>query len=72
MNLNKNEAKKISKWQTQKKLVFQLPPKAGQLSPKFHRMVLGLVGLIDVKGNNVTLYGRQAVKKGLKRPFLCF
>ena len=46
-NLNKNEAKKNfffekknSKWPTQKNWVFQLPPKAEQLSPKFHRLVL--------------------------------
>ena len=46
--------KKNSKWPTQKNWVFQLPPKAEQLSPKFHRLVLGLVGLIDAKGINVT------------------
>ena len=46
--------KKNSKWPTQKNWVFQLPPKAEQLSPKFHRSVLGLVGLIDAKGINVT------------------
>ena len=46
--------KKNSKWPTQKNWVFQLPPKAEQLSPKFYRLVLGLVGLIDAKGINVT------------------
>ena len=42
--------KKNPKWPTQKNRVFQLPPKAEQLSPKFHGLVLGLVGLIDAKG----------------------
>ena len=46
--------KKNSKWPTQKNWVFQPPPKAEQFSPKFHRLVLGLVGLIDAKGINVT------------------
>ena len=46
--------KKNSKWPTQKNWVFQLPPKAEQLLPKFHRLVLGLVELIDTKGINVT------------------
>ena len=59
-----------------KKLSFSTSPKAEQFPPKFHGLVLGLVGLIDAKGINVTLYGRQAVrhkpKKGLKLPFLCF
>ena len=45
--------KKIQ-WLTQKNWVCQLPPKAEQLLPKFHRLVLGLVGLIDAKGINVT------------------
>ena len=43
-------AKKISKWPTQKNWVFQPPPKAEQLPPKFHGLVLGLVELIDAKG----------------------
>ena len=60
-----------------KKLSFSTSPKAEQFLPKFHVLVLGLVGLIDVKYINMTkLYGRQAVqhkpKKGLKQPFLCF
>ena len=61
MNLNKNEAKKNFfflkkkfKMDDSKKLSFSATPKAEQLSPKFHRLVLGLVGLIDVKGINVT------------------
>ena len=33
--------KKKSKWPTQKNWVFQPPPKAEQLSPKFYRLVLG-------------------------------
>ena len=41
--------KKKSKWPTQKNWVFQPPPKAEQLSPKFHKLVLGWVGLIDAK-----------------------
>ena len=49
-NLNRFEAKKKSKLPTRKNRVFQLPPKAEQLSPKFHGLVLGLVGLIDAKG----------------------
>ena len=44
----------FSKWPTQKNLVFQPPPKAEQLPPKFHGLVLGLVGLIDAKSINVT------------------
>ena len=36
-----------------KELSFQLPPKTEQLSPKFHGLVLGLVGLIDAKGIDV-------------------
>ena len=53
-----------SKWPTQKSRVFQLPPKAEQLLPKFYRLVLGLVGLIDAKGINMTqVYGRQAVQR---------
>ena len=37
-----------------KNWVFQPPTKAEKLSPKFHRLVLGLVGLNDAKGINVT------------------
>ena len=33
-----------------KKLSFSTSPKAEQSLPKFHGSVLGLVGLIDVKG----------------------
>ena len=40
----------FSKWPTQKNWVFQPPPKAEQLPPKFHGLVLGLVELIDAKG----------------------
>ena len=46
--------KKNSKWQTKKKLSFSTSPKAEQFPPKFHELVLGLVGLIDAKGINVT------------------
>ena len=44
MNLNKNEEKKNFK---------MADSKAEQFLPKFHRMILGIVGLIDAKGNNV-------------------
>ena len=60
-NLKKNEAKKNFffekkkfKMADSKKLSFSTTPKAEQLSPNFHRLVLGLVGLIDAKGTNVT------------------
>jgi hypothetical protein len=47
----------------------QLPPKAEQFLPKFHRLVIGLVGLIDAKGINVTQPiwpSGCKLKKGLK------
>ena len=44
---------KKSKCQTEKNGVFQQPPKAEQLSQKFHKLVLGLVELIDTKGISV-------------------
>jgi hypothetical protein len=47
-NFNRFQAKKKSKWPTQKSRVFQPPPKAEQFSPKFH-------GLIDAKGIDVAL-----------------
>ena len=37
-----------------KKLSFSPSPKAEQFPPKFHGLVLGLVGLIDAKGINMT------------------
>ena len=37
-----------------KKPSFSTSPKAEQFPPKFHGLVLGLVGLIDAKGINVT------------------
>ena len=60
-NLNKNEAKKFFfflkkkkfKMADSKKLSFSTSPKAEQFPPKFHGLVLGIVGLIDVKGINV-------------------
>ena len=58
--------KKNPKWPTQKICVFQLPPKAEQLSPKFHGLVLGLVGLFDAKGINCSTFGE--IEK-LSRPF---
>ena len=33
-----------------KKTSFQPPPKTEQLSPKFYKLIIGWVGLIDVKG----------------------
>ena len=48
-----DEAKKF-KMADSKKLSFSTSPKAEQFSPKFHRLVLGIVGLIDAKGINVT------------------
>ena len=45
--------KKNSKWPTQKKLSFSTSPKAEQFPPKFHELVLGLVGLLDAKGINM-------------------
>ena len=35
------------------KLSFSASPKAEQFSPKLHRLVLGIEGLIDAKGINV-------------------
>ena len=35
-----------------KKLSFSTSPKAEQFPPKFYELVLGLVGLIDAKGND--------------------
>jgi hypothetical protein len=46
--------KKKFKMADSKKLSFSTSPKAEQFSPKFHRLVLGIVGLIDAKGINVT------------------
>ena len=50
----KNLEKKIQNGRLKKTWVFQPPPKAEQFSPKFHRLVLGFIGLIDAKGINVT------------------
>ena len=44
--------KKIFKMADSKKLSFSTSPKAEQF-PKFHGLVLWLVGLIDAKGNDV-------------------
>ena len=46
--------KKKFKMADSKKLSFSTSPKAEQFLPKFHGLVLGLVGLIDAKGINVT------------------
>ena len=42
--------KKKFKMADSKKLSFSTPSKAEQFLPKFHGLVLGLVGLIDGKG----------------------
>ena len=52
MKEKKNFGKKIKMADSKKTRVFQPPPKAEQFLPKFHRLVLGLEGLIDVKCNN--------------------
>ena len=46
--------KKKFKMADSKKLSFSTSPKAEQFPTKFHGLVLGLVGLIDAKGINVT------------------
>jgi hypothetical protein len=46
--------KKKFKIADSKKLSFSTFPKAEQFPPKFHGLVLGLVGLIDAKGINMT------------------
>ena len=48
-NFHGDEAKKF-KMADSKKLSFSTSPKAEQFPPKFHGLVLGLVGLIDAKG----------------------
>ena len=45
--------KKKFKMADSKKLSFSTSAKAEQIPPKFHGLVLGLVGLIDVKGIDV-------------------
>ena len=45
--------KKKFKMADSKKLSFSTSPKAEQFPPKFHGLVLGLVGLIDAKGIDV-------------------
>ena len=46
----KNFFEKKFKMANSKKLSFSTSPKAEQFLPKFHGLVLGLVGLIDAKG----------------------
>ena len=48
-NFHGDEAKKIQ-MDDSKKLSFSTSPKAEQFPPKFHGLVLGLVGLNDAKG----------------------
>ena len=50
---NQKKIKKKFKMADSKKLSFSTLPKAEQFPPKFHGLVLGLVGLIDAKGNDV-------------------
>ena len=54
-NFYGDEAKKKKKFKIadSKKLSVSTYPKAEQFPPKFHRLVLGLVRLIDVKGIDV-------------------
>ena len=44
------QKKKKFKIADPKKLSFSTSPKAEQFPPKFHGLVLGLIGLIDAKG----------------------
>ena len=46
----KQKKKKKFKIADSKKLSFSTYPKAEQFPPKFHGLVLGLIGLIDAKG----------------------
>ena len=59
-NFHVDEAKKNiffekqnSKWPTQKKLSFSIPPILNIFFQKFHGLILGLVGLIVTKGIDV-------------------
>ena len=52
-NFHGDEAKKIIKMADSKKLSFSTSPKAEQFPPKFHGLVLGLIGLIDAKNIDV-------------------
>ena len=45
--------KKNEKWPTQKKIRFSKSPILKIFLRKFHRLVLGLVGLIDGKGIDI-------------------
>ena len=52
---------KINKMADSKQLSFSTSPKAEQFPPKFHGLVLGLVGLIDAKALIwLNPYGREA------------
>ena len=60
-NFHGDEAKKF-KMANPKKLSFSTSSKAEQIPPKFHGLVLGLVGLNDTKGIYFAQpYGREAV-----------
>ena len=47
-----------------KKLSFSISSKAEQFPPKFHGLVLGIVGLIDAKGINAVRLSVVSSKKG--------
>ena len=73
--------KTISKLPTQKSWVFQPPPKAEQFPPKFHGLVLGLIGLIDAIGIDVaqSIWSWGCPTKAQEQPkktenafFVCF
>ena len=52
-NFHGDETKKKFKMADSKKLSFSTSAKGEQFPPKFYRLVLGLVGLIDAKGIDV-------------------
>ena len=64
-----------------KNWVFQPPPKAEQLPPKFHGLVLGLVGLIEAKGIGLaqpiwlwdcSIWAQKRPKNTKNAFFVCF
>ena len=59
--------KKELKMADSKKLRFSTPPILNIFFQKIHRLVFGLVGLIDAKAlMRLNLYGREAVRHKLK------
>ena len=66
--------KKNSKWPTQKKCHFSKSPILKIFLPKFHRFVLGLVGLNDAKGINGCFWAyvgqpHDHIRKARSMPF---